>query len=931
MTDLPAGTVTFLFTDLEGSTRLWEQFPEAMRPALERHDAILRDAVEAHGGVIVKTTGDGLHAVFTTVLSGVEAALTSQRMLAAERWPEEPGELRVRMGLHTGDAVPRGDDYYGPAVNRAARVMSAGNGGQVLLSLVTSELVREFLPDGSELVDLGEHRLPDLARPEHLFQLAGAELRAEFPPLRTLDAMPGNLPRRLASFVGRARERDAIADAMETARLVTVTGVGGVGKSRLAVQVAADRARRYPGGVWLCDLSTVDNAGDLHELLVETFEVPPRTGVAALDAVCDALRSRQLLLLLDNSEHLLDATRDVADALLSECPGVHLLVTSREALGVAGEQAWPLRELDVPSVGATSVEQVAASSAARLFEERARAVQPGFAIDAGNAAVIGEICRRLDGIPLALELAAARVALMSPADIAARLDQRFNLLTGGPRGGTERHQTLRGAIEWSYEMLDPLERTLFERFSVFPGSYDADAGAAVGAIAGMEPWDVLDAGAGLVAKSLVVADDSSGTTRYRMLETIRTYARERLEEADAADATLLRHALHYVGFAEEAGLALLGADEIAWRGRVRLEFDNLRAALIRCLRIDSEESVALAVRLIAALSFEALNDPRLRIGQWAQHMVDRLDHATPAQRTAILAAAALRLEEAREGDAAQRLALAQRALVDGVPEHCPSAVLAFIVLVSEHMRSGDVETAVAILDDAVAALRAAGNEPTGLSMLHGAAASFHTIRGDQVGARVEAELALEAARRSRNPSALASAQFSVALAMWAEDRVVAVRALDDAIRLAQGGVAGGLLGYALGRRAVLRADRRDVAGAVRDVRDAIRQADDRGDHPMLTTAIECAMAVLEAADRPEATLVLAGSFQHMISEWVGRTLDFGLVNDLDMVERVRRARSALGDAAAGAQARGRTLALEDAVAFARAELEQVAAELAAAS
>ncbi len=664
--------------------------------------------MEAHGGVIVKTTGDGLHAVFTTVLSGVETALTAQRVLAAERWPEEPGELRVRMGLHTGDAVPRGDDYYGPGVNRAARVMSAGNGGQVLLSLVTSELVRDFLPEGAGLLDLGEHRLPDIARPEHLYQLTAGDLRSDFPPLRTLDAMPGNLPRRLASFVGREREREAIADAMETARLVTVTGVGGVGKSRLVLQIAADRARRYPGGVWQCDLGTVDNRDDLDALLLETFEVPDRSGMTPLDAVCDTLRSRRLLLVLDNCEHVLDETRDVVDVLLAECPGVHLLVTSREALGMAGEQAWPLRELDVPPKGATSVEAVSASSSARLFEERARAVQPGFTIDVSNAADIGEICRRLDGIPLALELAAARVALMSPADIAARLDQRldqrFNLLTGGRRGGTERHQTLRGAIEWSYEMLDPLERTLFERFSVFPGGYDAEAGAAVGTIAGMEPWDVLDAGAGLVAKSLVVADDSSGTTRYRMLETIRTYTRERLEEEGEVDETLLRHALHYVRFAEEAGLALLGADEIAWRGRVRIEFDNLRAALIRCLRIGTEEAVALAIRLIAALSFEALNDPRLRIGHWAMHMVDRLDGATPAQRTAILAAAALRLEESREGDAEQRLSLARSALADGVPEHCPSAVLAYIVLVSEQMRSGDVANAVATLDEAVAAL-----------------------------------------------------------------------------------------------------------------------------------------------------------------------------------------------------------------------------------
>ena len=853
MTELPAGTVTFLFTDLEGSTRLWEQHPEAMRPSLERHDGILRDAVEFQGGVIVKTTGDGLHAVFTTVLAAVEAALHAQRMLAAERWPEEPGPLRVRMGIHSGDAIARDGDYYGPAVNRAARVMSAGHGGQVVLSLASAELVRDFLPDGVSLVDLGEHRLPDIARPERMFQLSASDLRADFPPLRTMDAMPGNLPRQLASFVGREREREVISAALVEARLVTVTGVAGVGKSRLAIQIAADRASRYPDGAWLCDLSTVDDADALAELVADTLDVP-------------------------------------ATLLMP------------------------------------TVDEVRASSAARLFEERARGVQPGFTIDAGNAAAVAEICRRLDGIPLALELAAARVTIMTPADIASRLDQRFNLLTAGRRSGaTERHQTLRGAIEWSYEMLDPVERKLFERFGVFPGSFDADAAAVVGASSDLEPWDVLDAGAALVAKSLVLADDSSGSIRYHMLETIRTYAREQLEAEGELEAMMLRHAEHYTRFAEEAGLALLGADEVAWRRRVRLEYDNLRAAYARCMILGLPETISLAIRIVAALAFEAVNDPALRIGVWATHLVERLGDATPSQRTAVLSAAAFHAQE--EGIDA-RIDLAEQALAQGVPDGCAAALWAFITLAAGKVMTGDVEGAVAVIADADVALRAAGNEPTSLSMLHSAAANFHNMAGNPAGARVEADLSLEAAKRSRNPTALASAQFAVAVATWHDDRAASGRALDEAIRMGQMGIGGGGLGYALARRAVLRADRNDHAGAVRDITDALRRATDRGDRPMLTIALECAMAVLEGAGRHEATLVLAGSLENERNQWAGRSLDFGMASDLDMAARVRRAVEETGDGAKAARARGRTLDVDDAVAYALAELAGAAESVA---
>ncbi len=760
MPELPSGTVTFLFTDLEGSTRLWEQHRAAMRPALERHDAILRDAVEQHHGIVVKTTGDGLHAVFRATRTAVDAALAAQRGLAAEEWAV-PGGLRVRMGLHTGDAVARDGDYYGPATNRAARVMASAHGGQIVLSYATEEILRDALPDDVGLVDLGEHRLPDLARPERIFQVVAAGLEREFPPLRALDAVPGNLPSQLTSIVGRAVEREAIADALLASRLVTVTGVGGVGKSRIAIQVAHDVAARFPDGVWLCELAIAQDDEELGQVVAATLGVLARPATTLAESVVDALRMRELVVLFDNCEHLVEPVGRLTEGLLRDCPGVRILATSREALGIAGEQVWPLSALEVP-VPDAALDDVLASEAVQLFAERARAVQPGFTLDESNAAVIAEICRRLDGIPLAVELAAARVTIMSPVDIAARLDQRFQLLTGGRRSAAERHQTLRGAIEWSYELLEPRERVLFERLSVFPRSFDAEAAAAVAVAVqdGLQAWDVLDAGAGLVAKSMLTADDATGTTRYQMLETLQTFARERLEETGDLQAVFRRHADHYTRFAEAADLGLAGPDEVLWRKRVHLELPNLRAAFIRCLLLGEDDDVRRALRIVAALAFEAVNDRGLGIGAWAEHLAPRVDLASPAVRTAVLAAAAFSAQGRNDVDAMRELSRA--ALRDGVPDDCPGAVWAFIALAANESMSGDFDAAIRVIEDAEAALTSAGDEPRGLSFLHSAAANFHNLTGDWAAASRDADLALEAARRAKNPTATASARNSLA-------------------------------------------------------------------------------------------------------------------------------------------------------------------------
>jgi predicted ATPase/class 3 adenylate cyclase len=910
--ELPSGTVTFLFTDLEGSTRLWEQHRAAMRPALERHDAILRDAVERHHGVVVKTTGDGLHGVFRSTRAAVDAALAAQRTLAAEAWAV-PGGLRVRMGLHTGDAAARDGDYYGPATNRAARVMASAHGGQIVVSHATEEILRDVLPDDVGLVDLGDHRLPDLARPERIFQVVAEGLMREFPPLRALDAVPGNLPSQVTSLVGRKVEREAIADALLASRLVTVTGVGGVGKSRIAIQVASDIAPRFADGAWLCELTTAQSDEELAQVVAATLGVLARPDTTLADSVIDALRMRELVLVFDNCEHLVDPVGRLAEGLLRDCPGIRILATSREALGIAGEQLWPLSALELPMPTGT-VDDIVASEAVQLFAERARAVQPGFVLDEANAATVAEICRRLDGIPLAIELAAARVTIMSPTDIAARLDQRFQLLTGGRRSAAERHQTLRGAIEWSYEMLEPRERALFERLSVFPGSFDAEAAAAVATQDDLQAWDVLDAGAGLVAKSMLTADEASGSTRYQMLETLRTFAREQLEATGDLNAVFRRHAEHYTRFAEAADVGLAGADELQWRKRVHLEFDNLRYAFIRCLLLGEDDDIRRALRMVAALAFEAVNDRGLGIGGWAEHLSARVDLAPPAVRTAVLAAAAFSAQGRNDADAMQELS--QAALRDGVPPDCPGAVWAFIALAANESMRGDFEAAIRVINEAEVALTAAGDEPRGLSFLFSAAANFHNLMGDWEAASLDADRALEAARRSKNSTATASAQFARAVALAHDDPVAAARALDESIEIGRLGASGGLLGFALARRSVLRAEAGDFAGARRDAREAVKHGHERGDRPMLSSALECSVAVLHAMGRDEAAAVLAGALLAGVATGMPRSVTGGLVADLGVADALEESRAALGEeeyfAALG---RGGELTLDEVVAY----------------
>ncbi|HZO87161.1 MAG TPA: tetratricopeptide repeat protein [Chthonomonadaceae bacterium] len=597
MSEFSTQTRTFLFTDIEGSTRLWEDFPEAMRSALARHDALLQEAIEEHGGHVFKTVGDAFYAAFANPANAVAAALALQQALSREAWGET-GPLRVRAALHTGAAQQRSNDYFGPTLNRVARLLAIGHGGQVLLSRTTYQLVQGTLPPAASLQDMGQHRLKDLAEPEQVFQLLHPDLPAEFPPLRSLGNAVTNLPQQLTSFVGRERELAEIKSLLPRTRLLTLVGAGGCGKTRLAMQVSADVLEDYANGVWMVELAPISDPALVPQAVATALRVREAPNSTLLETLSDYLRDKSLLLVLDNCEHLVGACAQLADTLLRHCPNLRLLATSREPLNIAGELNVRVPPLALPESGRKlSLESLLTAEAARLFVERATFSQPGFSLTRQNAPAVIQICRQLDGIPLALELAAARVKALPVEQIARRLQDRFRLLTGGSRTALPHQQTLRALIDWSYELLEEKERTLLRRLSVFAGGWSLAAAEAVCTDEEIEDWEILDTLSRLVDKSLVVADERDGEARYRMLETIRQYSRDRLQETSEAEELRARHRDYFLALAEEAGPFLTGAEQSEWLARLELEHDNLRAALDWC----QQHSVGTGLRLAGAL------------------------------------------------------------------------------------------------------------------------------------------------------------------------------------------------------------------------------------------------------------------------------------------------------------------------------------------
>ncbi len=609
MASLPSGTVTFLFTDIEGSTALLQRLGDRRYADLRaEHQRLLRDAFAKGNGQVVDTQGDAFLVVFPRARDAVSTAVEAQQALQKHPWPDG-ASLRVRMGLHTGEPLSGATGYVGIDVHRAARIAAAGHGGQILVSDVTHGLVARDLSEGLSLRDLGEHSLKDLVHQHRLFQVVAAELPADFPPIRSLEVFPNNLPRQLTSFVGREREMAEVKRLLSTANLVTLIGSGGAGKTRLALQVAVDVVEDYRDGVWLAEFAPLADPALVPKTVATVLNVPEQPGRDVTETLVDALRPKALLLLLDNCEHLLVACRDLAATLLRKCPHLLILATSREGLGVPGEAFWRVPSLSVPEDvrHLPPPGELVLFEAVRLFVDRAVATAPGFTVTGENAPAVAQVCQRLDGIPLAIELAAARVKVLAVEQIVARLDDRFRLLTGGSQLVLPRHQTLRGAIDWSYNLLSGPERVLLRRLSVFAGGWILEAAEYVCAGGSVDAASILDLLTSLVDKSLVIAEPHGGETRYRLLETVRQYGRDRLQEAGEVDDVRRRHRDWYREFAELAEPKLRTAEQDVWIARLAVEHDNFRGALtwslaeIRAAAGGTTADADLGLRLARAL------------------------------------------------------------------------------------------------------------------------------------------------------------------------------------------------------------------------------------------------------------------------------------------------------------------------------------------
>ncbi|HEX5587939.1 MAG TPA: adenylate/guanylate cyclase domain-containing protein, partial [Acidimicrobiia bacterium] len=912
MVELPSGTVTFLFTDLEGSTRLWEEQRAEMQSAISLHDAILQDVVEAHDGIVLSEMGDGIAAVFVSAREAVGAALDAQLRLVNQD-PNGAGSLRARMGLHAAEAELRADGrYVNVPLNRCARLMASAHGGQVLVSESVEALVRDVLPPNAGLVSLGVHRLRDLTEPIGVFQLTHPGLPTDFAPLRTVDAVRGNLPEQLTSFVGREGERAALVGLLESSRVVTVTGVGGVGKTRLALQVAGDLGARFRDGVWLCELAAAGDADAMVELIAATLGVVQRPVVTREASVLEFLRPKELLLVLDNCEHVLDAAGRLVEELLQHCPSVRVLATSREGLAIAGEQLWQLRSLSVPSPSAsTDVATALHSDAVRLFVDRASAARRGFELDDTNVGAVAEICRRLDGVPLAIELAAVRVVSMTPQEIAGLLDERFRLLAGGRRSSVERHQTLRATVEWSYSLLDGTERVVFDRLGVFAGAFDADAAVAIGTNDATDAWGVRDALASLVTKSMVNVDDTaSDSSGYVMLETLRQFALERLSAEDDVDAVRRRHAEHYVGVAELMGPALMGPDELVWRPRFRAALDNLRAAFTWALDSPAEGDEHLAVQIVAHLADQAPHDQAAGLGAWAERAVDAAERSTPGLRTAVLGAATS--SAMYRGDVESQLSFGARALRDGIPSDCPapSPAIMFAVLGTD---VDDLQTLV----DAATRLEEIGAPAYNLTHVIASQALIAARLGLRPEANAAAARAVEWARLVDNPTGLAVSLPMLAAARFDEAPDDALAAVEESIALTRAGASDGMYGFALMIAAELLAPH-DRARALGYWRDAFRDFQAVGALLDLVASVWGGSRTLTKLGEEEVAATLVGIWASLdLLHWVV---------PMDEVVPSDTLRATLGDERyEAAVARGSAFTLDEAVAYIGDELERLCA------
>jgi len=871
-----SAVTTFLFTDIERSSRLWEEHPEQMQRALQHHDRILRDAVLRHHGVVVKSTGDGIHAAFQDPVDALAATVDFQ--IALETPAASDGlSLRVRCGVHAGVIERRDGDYFGSAVNRAARIMNAAHGSQVLASQAVAELVQGRLPDGVSLRDLGALRLRDLAGVERVFQLQHPGLRTAFPPLRTLESAPNNLPQQVTTFIGREREQQQVKAALNKARLLTLTGIGGMGKSRLALQIAADIINEYADGVWLIELAPISDRNRVPQAVASVLGVKEETGRALIDSLAAHVRERQLLLVLDNCEHLVAACAELVQQLLQAGPGVRILASSREPLNIAGETIYTVPPLSVPGQdsrkGADSIMQF---EAARLFVERAKAMKATFDATDKDMPAIVEICRHLDGIPLALELAAARVRGLSVDQIAARVNDRFRLLTTGDRTAQPRQQTLRAMIDWSYDLLAEKERILFRRLAVFAGGWTLEAAESVGAGDGVEEAEVLDLLTGLVDKSLVMVD--AGGDRYRLLETVREYAQELLVKSGEEEDARAMHLEFFLALAEKARPELVGPQHAVWLVRLDLERENLLAAHAWCMQ--AKQGGVPALLLVNAVKQYWVS--RGQLGLRYRLVVEALAHTDAQSRNLSRCHGLFNAGQVCYfmGDYDRSIEYLREALTIAHELHEHARIEACLELLGlSSLGRGDATAARGYLEEAVVQARAQGNRRD-IAAAMNSLAQFHRAAGDFDAAQPLYEGALGLALDNGDVDIVAIAKLNLAMVAVCQGATDRARSL---------------------------------------LLDAIAIARDVGSRPTGQSAIEVTAGMAASIERWEPSARFFGAAE---AQSVETGLHRDPADEAYLAPLVARARVALGAERYGiAEAAGRSLAYEAALREAEAFLE----------
>ena len=861
-TELPAGTVTFLLTDIEGSTRLWESDPEAMEVALQQHDRLLAKVIGEHGGVVVISRGEGdsFFAVFHSAVSAVEAAGMCQLRIGREMWPTGSA-LRVRMGLHTGEARARGGDHVDfTPINRCARVRAAAHGGQVLLTKATRDLVEGRLGGGLGLRRLGEFRLRDLAEPEMIYQLTHADLPMEFPPIRTVAGTIGNLPLQVSSFIGRARELEQTAAALGEARVVTLTGAGGVGKTRLSLQVAEQMLPAFGDGAWLGELAPVRDPTGVDDAVAAVFSVTAPAGQSTGEALVEFLRSKQLLLVLDNCEHLLEGAAALAEALQRSCERLVILATSREGLGIEGERLVPVPPLGVPGADA-DLAAINQAEAVRLFAERAAAVKPDFAVTTENASAVAAVVLRLDGIPLAIELAAARVAVMSPAELARRLERSFAVLAGGRRGAVAHHQTLRATIDWSFHLLGEPTQRLLCRLAVFAGGCTLDAVEAVCGGEGIDPETAFELLAGLVARSLVVAAEHGLETRYRLLETIRQYGEERLNEAGELERWRTRHAAYYADLLQQIRHHHR-QDEVFWALRLSAEQENLLAAWSWAIGTGNVDT---AFSILAGFASSEIwhSYPLLLDGEAALKLPGAAEHPGYPLALALSALFASMRSDVAGAEELCRLAAEAKARRDTPDWRVEETICAARQNIA--ITTGAFADAARLAEQAAGIARA-GGDLADTSVQLAMAVACHVLAGDAPSGVPLASEALALARQLGAPALIATALLEVGAAVVQTDPEQARACLRESRELsaALGYQSAPDLVWATGIAFLLN----DRTATLELGRDAIRGLQRSGDRLRLGITLHMIAGTL-AATQPEAAAIILGAAEAHVIDSAG--------------------------------------------------------------